>query len=309
MAAIDAERWLAEQGIELGAQLRHGAHPGTLERLIARSTDIVVATDRKGTVVYYNDGASRILGYAARGGARQLRRAALSGRRRGEARDERDAQPGAYGERDRARPSRPRFVAKSGEHIPVAISGTLLYDDDGQGRRHDRLREGSPRDPAQGQARDARRGRDRPLPRDQQSARGDREPGRAARARRRATRRRERLLGRERAPRRDPPRDRAHHRDRRAARRDGARRRTTRRSITSGPARMVDLRRRPRRRARAIRASRAARAGGRRRPRHLAQPRRDPRGGGLSVETAADGEEALAQARGRRASISCSPTS
>ncbi len=35
----------------------------TLERLIARSTDIVVATDRKGVVIYYNDGAKRTLGY------------------------------------------------------------------------------------------------------------------------------------------------------------------------------------------------------------------------------------------------------
>ncbi|MCX5740334.1 MAG: response regulator [Proteobacteria bacterium] len=34
-----------------------------LEQLIDRSTDIVVATDRKGTVVSYNDGASKILGY------------------------------------------------------------------------------------------------------------------------------------------------------------------------------------------------------------------------------------------------------
>ena len=31
------------------------------EQLIARSTDIVVATDRKGTVIYYNDGAKRTL--------------------------------------------------------------------------------------------------------------------------------------------------------------------------------------------------------------------------------------------------------
>ena len=36
-----------------------------LERLIARSTDIVVATDRKGTVIYYNDGAKKTLGYNA----------------------------------------------------------------------------------------------------------------------------------------------------------------------------------------------------------------------------------------------------
>ena len=34
-----------------------------LELLIARSTDIVIATDRDGKVIYYNDGASRSLGY------------------------------------------------------------------------------------------------------------------------------------------------------------------------------------------------------------------------------------------------------
>ena len=35
-----------------------------LEHLIARSADIVVGTDRRGTVVYYNDGAKKTLGYA-----------------------------------------------------------------------------------------------------------------------------------------------------------------------------------------------------------------------------------------------------
>ena len=34
-----------------------------LEELIARSTDIVVATNRRGNIIYYNDGASRSLGY------------------------------------------------------------------------------------------------------------------------------------------------------------------------------------------------------------------------------------------------------
>ena len=34
-----------------------------LELLIARSTDIVIGTDAKGNVIYYNDGASKILGY------------------------------------------------------------------------------------------------------------------------------------------------------------------------------------------------------------------------------------------------------
>ncbi len=35
-----------------------------LESLIARSRDIVIATDAKGRVIYYNDGAKRSLGYA-----------------------------------------------------------------------------------------------------------------------------------------------------------------------------------------------------------------------------------------------------
>jgi PAS domain S-box-containing protein len=102
-----------------------------LERLIVRSTDIVVATDRKGNVAYYNDGASRILGYAP------------------------DEILGAYVERlypdlDEAKrvmramrsedfggagvveTFQTRFLSKRGEHIPVAISGTLLHDDAGQ---------------------------------------------------------------------------------------------------------------------------------------------------------------------------------
>ena len=36
-----------------------------LERLTDRSIDIVVATGAKGNVVYYNDGASRSLGYSS----------------------------------------------------------------------------------------------------------------------------------------------------------------------------------------------------------------------------------------------------
>ena len=31
-----------------------------LDGLIDRSTDIIVATDRKGSIIYYNDGASQV---------------------------------------------------------------------------------------------------------------------------------------------------------------------------------------------------------------------------------------------------------
>ncbi|MGH0031529.1 MAG: response regulator [Myxococcota bacterium] len=102
-----------------------------LERLIARSTDIVVATDRKGNVSYYNDGASRILGYTS------------------------DEILGVYVERlypdiDEAKKVmramrgpdhggvgivasfQTTFLSKKGEQIPVAISGTLLFDEQGE---------------------------------------------------------------------------------------------------------------------------------------------------------------------------------
>jgi len=102
-----------------------------LEQLIARSTDIVVATDRKGTVVSYNDGASQILGY---------RPEEVLGHFVGrlypdldEAKRVMNAMRSAgHGGRGICETFRTTFLAKSGEHIPVAISGTLLYDDAGE---------------------------------------------------------------------------------------------------------------------------------------------------------------------------------
>jgi len=107
-----------------------GLSQETLERLIARSTDIVVATDRAGRVVYYNDGASRILGY---------RTAEILGakvvtlyRDLAEAQRVMKAMRGdGHGGQGIVETFQTTFRAKSGEEIPVAISGTLLYD--GQG--------------------------------------------------------------------------------------------------------------------------------------------------------------------------------
>jgi PAS domain S-box-containing protein len=98
------------------------------EQLIARSSDIVVATDRKGTVIYYNDGASRILGYTADevlgtfvgrlypdvAEARRVM-AAMRG-------------PG-HGGPGIVETFQTTYVSKAGERIPVAISGTILYAD------------------------------------------------------------------------------------------------------------------------------------------------------------------------------------
>ena len=101
-----------------------------LLQLIAHSTDIVVATDRDGTVVYYNDGAKRTLGYAPEEvmgeyvgrlypsleEAKRVKRAMHDPGQGGP--DQVDAFPTT-------------FLSKTGEHIPVAISGCVLSDDAG----------------------------------------------------------------------------------------------------------------------------------------------------------------------------------
>ncbi len=102
-----------------------------LERLIARSTDIVVATDRKGTVVYYNDGARKILGYKP---SEVL--GSFVGRLYpdlAEAKRVMAAMRGpGHGGRGIVETFQTTFLARSGERIPVAISGTLLHDDENQ---------------------------------------------------------------------------------------------------------------------------------------------------------------------------------
>jgi PAS domain S-box-containing protein len=99
----------------------------TLERLIARSTDIVVATDRAGRVIYYNDGASRILGYKIQeilgSNVVTLYPSLAEAKRVMKAMREED-----HGGRGIVETFQTTFRSKSGEDIPVAISGTLLHD-------------------------------------------------------------------------------------------------------------------------------------------------------------------------------------
>ncbi len=101
----------------------------TLEQLVAQSTDIVCATDRHGKIVYYNDGATRSLGYTLDevlgefvgkvypdvAEARRVMQAL------------RDA---GHGGKGIVSSFQTTFKAKSGEQIPVAISGTVLYDEE-----------------------------------------------------------------------------------------------------------------------------------------------------------------------------------
>jgi PAS domain S-box-containing protein len=98
-----------------------------LEHLIARSADIVVGTDRRGTVVYYNDGAKKTLGYAPEevlGAHVGIFYPDLDEARR-VMKAMRSAESGGEGGVDTFRTT---FVSKAGERIPVAISGAVLYD-------------------------------------------------------------------------------------------------------------------------------------------------------------------------------------
>jgi PAS domain S-box-containing protein len=104
-----------------------------LEQLVARSTDIVIATDRTGNVVYYNDGASRILGYKSSEvlGDYVARLYPDLPEARRVMKAMRSAEHGGPGVVDTFQTT---FLSKAGEQIPVAITGTILYD--GAGREN-----------------------------------------------------------------------------------------------------------------------------------------------------------------------------
>jgi len=122
------------------------------EKLLESSPDIVVAVDRKGTIIFYNDGARSTLGYSPEEvlGQHVTRLYPdLS-----EARKVMDAMREGYGADGggQVRNFETTFVAKSGAHIPVAISGSVIHTDTGDElgsigfakdlrliRRHDRL--------------------------------------------------------------------------------------------------------------------------------------------------------------------------
>ena len=114
--------------------LADGAHQASvLEQLIAHSTDIVVATDRKGHVVYYNDGAQRILGYATEevlGAASSAASTRASTRRKRVTAAMRE--PRARRRGRRARPSRRTFLAQERRGDPGRDLGTLLHDEQGE---------------------------------------------------------------------------------------------------------------------------------------------------------------------------------
>jgi PAS domain S-box-containing protein len=104
--------------------------PSAFERLIESSPDIVVAVDRSGTVIFYNDGAEKNLGYAASEilGQNVVRLyPSMEEARRVMAAMRSDD----WGGPGKVKNFETTFVNRWGEQIPVAISGSILWDDAG----------------------------------------------------------------------------------------------------------------------------------------------------------------------------------
>ena len=102
-----------------------------LQSLVDSSSDLVVATDRKGTVVYYNDGAKRGLGYS-----QEEVLGTFVGRLYPKLEEAKRVMAAMrspeYGGVGVAETFETTFLSKQGQEIPVAISGTLIYDENGE---------------------------------------------------------------------------------------------------------------------------------------------------------------------------------
>jgi len=101
-----------------------------LERLTDQSHDIVVGADRHGRVIYYNDGASKILGFSP-----EEVLGVFVGRFYPDLEEARRVSSAMrspdFGGPGVVETLQTTFIGKDGAEIPVAITGTLLYDDDG----------------------------------------------------------------------------------------------------------------------------------------------------------------------------------
>jgi PAS domain S-box-containing protein len=100
------------------------------ERLIESSPDIVVAVDRTGTIIFYNDGAEKILGYTAAeilGQSVMKIYPSLEEAKRVMAAMRSDE----WGGPGKVKNFETTFVDRWNEHIPVAISGSILSDEAG----------------------------------------------------------------------------------------------------------------------------------------------------------------------------------
>jgi PAS domain S-box-containing protein len=99
-----------------------------LKRLMESSPDIIVAVDREGTIIYYNDGARRVLRYTSEEiiGQKVTRIYASLDEARRVMKALRESTDGG-----RISSFETILRDKDNQEIPVAISGSLIYDDRG----------------------------------------------------------------------------------------------------------------------------------------------------------------------------------
>jgi PAS domain S-box-containing protein len=102
------------------------------ERLLEISPDIVIAVDREGKIVFYNDGAERTLGYSEE----ELLGEDVVGKVYPDAETARAIMKAMRDSTtdgpDAVKNFETVVVDRSGERIPIAISGTIIRDDDGR---------------------------------------------------------------------------------------------------------------------------------------------------------------------------------
>jgi len=103
---------------------------GYFERLVESSPDIVIAVDRSGAIIYYNDGAEKGLGYTA-GEMLGQNVGRLYPSRQEAHRVMVAMRSDEFGGPGKVKNFETTFVTRWGEQIPVAISGSILYDDNG----------------------------------------------------------------------------------------------------------------------------------------------------------------------------------
>lgn len=104
--------------------------PVYFERLLESSLDIVIAIDCKGQIIFYNDGARKTLGYTPAEMHEQPVTAVYPSL--AEARKVMAAmRSGESGEKGKVKNFETVLVARSGEQIPAAISGSIIYDETG----------------------------------------------------------------------------------------------------------------------------------------------------------------------------------
>ena len=102
--------------------------PKYLQRLVESSPDIIIAVDREGTIIYYNDGARQSLGFSSEEVIGQPctriyptideARTVMKAMRE-------SSTPGRVSNYET------RFLNKDGKTIPISISGSLIHDDAG----------------------------------------------------------------------------------------------------------------------------------------------------------------------------------